>query len=66
MRLIPDRKLLEQFRATLVRQDLSPATVKAYLHDLKILQDWLDWVHGTQAVSLQEVRTIDLVRQSGR
>ena len=61
MRLIPDRKLLEQFRATLVRQDLSPATVKAYLHDLKILQDWLDWVHGTQAVSLQEVRTIDLI-----
>jgi len=49
-----------------VRQDLSPATVKAYLHDLKILQDGLAWVHGTQAVSLQEVRTIDLVRQSGR
>ncbi|TDJ14235.1 MAG: hypothetical protein E2O65_14695 [Gammaproteobacteria bacterium] len=56
-----DRELLEQFRTALVQQDLAPATVRAYLHDLKILQDWLDWIHGPGAVRLTEVRTIDLI-----
>jgi integrase/recombinase XerC len=55
-----DRVLLDAFQAYLVRRDLAPATVRVYLHDLKVFRDWLAWMYETPAVSLGQVGTADL------
>lgn len=55
-----DGVLLDAFQAYLVRRDLAPATVRVYLHDLKVFRDWLTWMYETPAVSLGQVGTADL------
>jgi site-specific recombinase XerD len=55
-----DGVLLDAFQAYLVRRDLALATVRVYLHDLKVFRDWLAWVYETPAVSLGQVGTADL------
>jgi site-specific recombinase XerD len=55
-----DEVLLDAFQAYLVRRDLAPATVRVYLHDLKVFRDWLAWMYETPAVSLGQVGTADL------
>ena len=55
-----DGVLLDAFQAYLVRRDLAPATVRVYLHDLKVFRDWLAWMYETPAVSLGQVGTADL------
>jgi site-specific recombinase XerD len=55
-----DAALLEAFHAYLVKRDLAPATVRVYLHDLTVFQNWLAWIYETPAVSLIQVGTADL------
>lgn len=55
-----DAALFEAFQADLVKRDLAPATVRVYLHDLKLFRDWLAWVYETPAVSLARAGTADL------
>jgi site-specific recombinase XerD len=55
-----DGVLFDAFQAYLVRRDLAPATVRVYLHDLKVFRDWLAWMYETPAVSLGQVGTADL------
>ncbi len=40
-----DSKLLTQFESHLLKQDPSPATIRAYLSDLSVFQKWLIWLH---------------------
>jgi hypothetical protein len=66
MRIIPtdpdigDSALIEAFRNHLVSRDLAPGTIRAYLHDLKVFQDWLAWVHETPAAGIAQASTVDL------
>ena len=55
-----DEILVEEFRASLIERDLSPATIKGYLHDLKVFKEWLDWVLEGRPVPLSQVGTVDL------
>jgi site-specific recombinase XerD len=55
-----DEALLESFQQNLTRQDLSGATCRHYLHDLKLFRDWLIWLHEGKKVSLTEVNPADL------
>ena len=55
-----DGVLLDAFQAYLVRRDLAPATVRVYLHDLKVFRNWLAWMYETPSVSLEQVGTADL------
>lgn len=56
-----DEELLDRFRGALVKQDLAPETIRAYLSDLEQLRRWLLWLHeGARTVPLARVTTIDL------
>jgi site-specific recombinase XerD len=55
-----DRPTWEAFRLHLVKRDLAPATVTAYLHDLNRFWTWLCGVHDGQPPPLAQVRTVDL------
>src|SRR5262249_52928433 len=66
MRVIPtpppdiDVTTLEAFRHHLVKRDLAPATVTAYLHDINRFWTWLGRVHDGHPPPLDQVRTVDL------
>ncbi|MFC1833874.1 tyrosine-type recombinase/integrase [Thermodesulfobacteriota bacterium] len=55
-----DDYLIQAFRVALTEQDLSSATIKAYLHDLKVFREWFVWVHEGKSIPLVQVETIDL------
>lgn len=55
-----DESLIEGFRVRLGAKDLSSATIKAYLSDLKVFREWLMWVHEGRSVPLVQVGTVDL------
>lgn len=55
-----DAALLQAFQAGLIKRDLAPATVRVYLHDLKIFRDWLAWIYESPTVSLAQAGTADL------
>lgn len=50
---------LEAFERRLRMDDLSPKTIRAYLHDLKLFAQWLEEIHGGD-VSLDRIGTPDL------
>src|SRR5512143_3995362 len=52
--------LLTAFRAHLLQQDRAPTTIRNYLHDLKLFQDWLAWLYEAPAIALRQVATADL------
>jgi site-specific recombinase XerD len=51
---------LEAFRHHLVKRDLAPATVTAYLDDLKRFWTWLCRIHDRHPPPLNQVRIVDL------
>jgi integrase/recombinase XerC len=53
-------RLIEAFQNHLVSRDLAPGTIRAYLHDLKVFQDWLAWVHETPAAGIAQAATVEL------
>lgn len=55
-----DESLMEAFRMRLAEKDLSSTTIKAYLSDLKVFREWLEWVHEGRVVPLVQVGTVDL------
>ena len=55
-----DATTLEAFRHHLVKRDLAPATVTAYLDDIKRFWTWLGRVHDGHPPPLNQVRTVDL------
>ncbi|MFC1835011.1 tyrosine-type recombinase/integrase [Thermodesulfobacteriota bacterium] len=55
-----DEYLTEAFRVSLTGQDLSSATIKAYMHDLKVFREWFAWVHEGRSIPFVRVETIDL------
>ncbi|MFC1834123.1 tyrosine-type recombinase/integrase [Thermodesulfobacteriota bacterium] len=55
-----DKSLIESFQVGLMEQDLSSATIKAYLHDLKIFREWLLRINEGRSVPFAQVGTIDL------
>ena len=55
-----DATLLQAFQAGLIKRDLAPATVRVYLHDLKLFRDWLAWIYESPTVSLAQAGTADL------
>jgi site-specific recombinase XerD len=55
-----DATTLQAFRNHLVKRDLAPATVTAYLDDINRFWLWLCRVHDGQPPPLNQVRTVDL------
>ena len=55
-----DHTTLEAFRLHLVKRDLAPATVTAYLDDLNRFWTWLCGIHESQPPPLDQIRTVDL------
>jgi len=55
-----DQDLIDRFKTHLIRQDLAPATVRAYLSDLDVFQRWLTWVFDDRVVPLSRVHTAEL------
>jgi site-specific recombinase XerD len=55
-----DDAFLEAFQHHLVQRDLAPATVRAYLHDLRRFRTWHAGVHAGHPPPLTAVRTVDL------
>lgn len=51
--------LLKKFARFLREQDLSPATLRGYLHDVKRFRQWVE--AGHRGVALERITTVDLV-----
>lgn len=55
------RRPLARFERKLAKLDLSPRTVRSYVHDVRMFERWLRESHGAKA-SLLEVESIDVAR----
>ena len=53
--------LLATFARSLGDQDLSPVTVRDYLHDLRRFRIWMEGRRGRREVSLRRLTTVQLV-----
>lgn len=56
---IPKNHWLRKFHDWLIREDLSPVTVRGYLYDLKHFCSWLMEIHGDEP-ALDKLLTIDV------
>jgi site-specific recombinase XerD len=67
MRIIPAgaktsaSALLDGFQNHLAKRDLAPATIRVYLHDLTVFQNWLDEVYDVSPPPILQTGTAELV-----
>ena len=52
--------LLDGFQHHLAKRDLAPATIRVYLHDLRVFQHWLDEVFAASPPPLLQTGTAEL------
>jgi site-specific recombinase XerD len=55
-----DAQLVDAFRAHLIKRDRAPATVRVYLHDLRLFHKWLAGMSESPASSLAQAGTMNL------
>lgn len=66
MRIIPtgtktdESALFDGFQNHLVKRDLAPATIRLYLHDLSVFQNWLDDVFDASPLPILHTGTAEL------
>ena len=52
--------LLPRFKKKLVQQDLSPVTIRGYLHDVNHFLRWLKEIYDGQEINIKKITTADL------
>lgn len=55
-----DQGLMETFKAHLINKDLAPKSIRVYLHDLKIFNEWMTSISQEKPISMTEVGMVDL------
>ena len=66
MRIIPtetkisEAALYDGFHNHLIKRDLAPATIRVYLHDLSVFQNWIDEVFVSSPPPILQIGTAEL------